>query len=97
MIDAVFAHEIGHLLMHRVDNVNEWTAAIERDTLSTSQYGRSNATEDFAEFTRLYLSTEGRPEQLASLAALFPNRTPLMRDALARINFAWPTTRPVAE
>lgn len=90
MIDNVFAHEIGHVLMDRADCRNAWAAAMERDTLSTSQHGRSNSAEDFAEFTSIYLSTNGDAAQLASLEAMVPGRIAVLRDALAKVNFAWP-------
>jgi hypothetical protein len=84
-LDSTFAHEIGHLLMHRVDGYTRWEAAAARDTLSVSHYGRSNPSEDFAEFTRLYLDCLHDESELASLRVLFPNRTKQFEEELERL------------
>lgn len=89
MIENTFSHEIGHLLMNKVDNYRAWEAAIAKDILSLSHYGRSNPTEDFAEFTRLYLSTEGDESQLESLRKLFPARSLAMEASLKQVGFEW--------
>ncbi|MFT3788220.1 MAG: PA14 domain-containing protein [Tepidisphaeraceae bacterium] len=83
MLDDVFAHEIGHVLMNHTDCFVEWSDAIEKDILSTSEYGRRNPSEDFAEFCRLYVGTDGDPAQLQSLRLLFPNRMPIMERLFA--------------
>lgn len=92
MIDSTFSHEIGHLLMNRTDCYLAWEQAIAKDLLSLSHYGRLNPSEDFAEFVRTYLSTEGNPGQLASLRTLFPSRMRVMDDVLKQVNFEWIAT-----
>lgn len=89
MIENTFSHEIGHLLMNKTDNYRPWETAIAKDILSLSHYGRSNPTEDFAEFTRLYLSTEGNEKQLESLRKLFPARFAVMESSLKEVGFEW--------
>ncbi len=80
MLDNVLAHETGHLLMNATDCYNRWVEASAKDALSVSQYGRQNPSEDFADFNRLYVSTNNDPAQLESLRTLFPNRMKLMEE-----------------
>ena len=49
---------------------NRWVEASAKDLLSVSQYGRQNPSEDFADFTRLYVSTNDDAAQLESLRGL---------------------------
>ena len=81
--------EIGHLLMNRTDCYLAWGEAITKDTLSVSHYGRLNPSEDFAEFVRLFLSTEGDDNKLQSLRRLFPTRMGVLDTALKKVNFEW--------
>lgn len=83
VLDNVFAHEAGHLLMNATDCYNRWVEASAKDTLSVSHYGRQNPSEDFADFTRLYVSTNDDPAQLESLRVLYPNRMRLMEELVA--------------
>ncbi|HSH94854.1 MAG TPA: PA14 domain-containing protein [Roseimicrobium sp.] len=89
MIEDTFSHEIGHLLMNRTDCYLAWETATGKDVLSISHYGRLNPSEDFAEFVRLFLSTEGDEAKLASLRRLFPSRMGVMDTVLKQVNFAW--------
>lgn len=89
MLDNVLSHEIGHLLMNKTDCYQIWQGAIANDVLSVSHYGRMNPSEDFAEFTRLFLSTKGNAEQMASLHQLFPSRMKTLQDVLQQVGFAW--------
>ena len=88
-LDSVFAHEVGHVLMSHTDCYLDWQAAAGRDILSVSHYGRLNPSEDFAEFTRLYLGTYGDAEQLESLRKMFPERMGVMDAVLAEAGFVW--------
>lgn len=83
MLDNVFAHEAGHLLMNATDCYNRWVEASSKDLLSVSHYGRQNPSEDFADFTRLYVSTNDDPAQLESLRTLYPHRMKLMEELVA--------------
>jgi hypothetical protein len=83
-LDNVFAHEAGHLLMNATDCYNRWVEAIAKDTLSVSHYGRQNPSEDFADFTRLYVSTNDEAAQLESLRTLYPHRMKLMEELVAQ-------------
>jgi hypothetical protein len=76
--------------MNKTDCYLRWEKAIATDILSLSHYGRLNPTEDFAEFTRLFLSTEGDPKQLASLHKIFPARMTVMEEVLKQVSFEWP-------
>lgn len=91
MLDNTLSHEIGHVLMNRTDAYLLWQAAIAQDTASVSHYGRLNPSEDFAEFMRLYLSTNDDAAQLASLRQIFPARMAVMEGVLKGINFDWQT------
>lgn len=85
VLDNVFSHEAGHLLMNVTDCYNDWVTASTKDKLSVSHYGRQNPSEDFADFTRLYVATNDDPSQLESLRTLFPNRMKLMEELVARV------------
>jgi hypothetical protein len=76
--------------MNKTDCYLRWEKAIATDILSISHYGRLNPTEDFAEYTRLFLCTEGDAKQLESLRKLFPARAAVMDEVLAQIAFEWP-------
>lgn len=89
MLDNTLSHEIGHLLMNRTDCYSAWQAAIGKDVLSLSHYARLNPSEDFAEFMRLTLSTQGDKAQLASLRQLFPARMGVLDGVLKEVNFEW--------
>jgi len=89
LIDNTFSHEIGHVLMNKTDCYLEWEQAIAKDLLSPSHYARENPSEDFAEFMRLYLSTEGDESQVSSLHRLFPARSAVMDGVLKKVDFAW--------
>ncbi len=89
MIENVISHEIGHLLMNKTDCYLDWEKAISKDILSPSQYARTNPSEDFAEFTRLYLATQGDDMKIASLRKLFPQRLPLFEENLKKVGFSW--------
>lgn len=83
-LDNVFAHEAGHLLMNATDCYNRWVEASAKDALSVSHYGRQNPSEDFADFTRLFVSTNEDPAQLQSLRTLYPHRMKLMEELVAQ-------------
>ena len=89
VLDSTFSHEIGHVLMNKTDCYLDWEKAVNQDILSVSHYGRLNPSEDFAEFTRLYLGTNGNPDQLASLHKLFPARMAVMEHVLGEVGFSW--------
>ncbi len=92
-LDAAFAHETGHLFQSQIGMYDQWTTAIAADLLSVSEYGRRNPSEDFAEFNRLYISTNDDPEKLESLARIFPNRVKVYNAMLDALNDR-ATTRP---
>ena len=73
-IDSVFAHEIGHVLASNTGGDHGWQDVADSDYLSISGYGNRNLNEDFAEFTRLYLSVKDNPAALESVRTLFPKR-----------------------
>lgn len=75
-IDSTFSHEIGHVLMSHTGADADWQAIVESDYVPVSGYGNRNLSEDFAEFTRLYLSCEGNAEAIESLRTLYPKRYP---------------------
>lgn len=89
LIDNTFSHEIGHVVMNKTDCYLEWEQAIAKDVLSPSHYARENPSEDFAEFMRMYLSTQGEEKQIASLRKLFPARIEVMERVLKKVEFAW--------
>lgn len=94
VLDSTLSHEIGHLLMSKTDCALTWEAALEKDILSVSHYGRLNPSEDFAEFTRLYLGTYGQPDHLKSLHKIFPARMAEFERVLAQAGFDWSTFQP---
>ncbi len=96
-LDSTFSHEAGHLLMDRTRCLEDWRVAWEGELLSLSHYARLNPFEDFAEFLRLYLSTNGDAEQLSSVRRLFPQRVAVMEASLAEVGFAWPEFKPDAD
>ncbi|MGC4034053.1 MAG: PA14 domain-containing protein [Tepidisphaeraceae bacterium] len=73
-INSVFAHEIGHVLDSHTGANAVWQDVMEADYCSISGYGNRNRSEDFAEFTRLYLSCMNDPEAVESIKQLFPHR-----------------------
>ena len=73
-VDSVFAHEIGHILASNTGGDEGWQDIADSDYVSISGYGNRNLNEDFAEFTRLYLSVKDDPAALESVQALFPKR-----------------------
>jgi hypothetical protein len=75
--------------MNHTDCYRAWEAAIAKDLPSVSHYGRLNPSEDYAEFVRLLLSTQGDPRQLASLHKIFPARMAVADDVMKRVNFVW--------
>lgn len=84
MLDNVLSHETGHLLMNATDCYNRWVEASAKDRLSVSRYARQNPSEDFADFNRLYVSTNEDPAQLESLRTLYPNRMKLMEELVGQ-------------
>ncbi|MBC7784127.1 MAG: hypothetical protein H7144_09825 [Burkholderiales bacterium] len=90
MIDNTFSHEIGHLLMNKTDCYLPWEKAISADLLSPSHYARMNPSEDFAEYVRMFLATEGDSVKIASLVRLFPARSVELRKSLEKVHFQWP-------
>lgn len=74
---STVCHELGHI----VDSQNGywasgsgWAEAIAADMYAPSTYGASNATEDFAEFCRMYVSAYGNPDMQKGLQVIMPNR-----------------------
>ncbi len=51
-----------------------WRNAMNDDMIYVSPYGKSNATEDFAEFGRLYFISYGNRDRQRAIQLLFPNR-----------------------
>ena len=51
-----------------------WRSAMTDDMIYVSPYGNSNATEDFAEFGRLYFISYGNRDRQRAIQLLFPNR-----------------------
>jgi hypothetical protein len=78
-IDWALQHETGHAYSLREVWANNpgardaWQHAIAADGRSVTDYGDTNAAEDFAEFMILYADVLGSPCE-ASARALFPNR-----------------------
>ncbi|MFZ9886122.1 MAG: hypothetical protein ACO3JL_01365 [Myxococcota bacterium] len=73
-------HEIGHLrsiaTQPNLASSAEWARyerAIQQDQRGISEYAKTNAREDFAEFSSLYELFRGTPEE-AGLRNLYPNR-----------------------
>jgi hypothetical protein len=88
-LDSTFSHEVGHVLMSKVDCYLRWEAAVKEDVLSTSHYGRLNPSEDFAEFVRLYVGTQGDPKQIQSLRLMFPARMRVLEQVTLEAGFTW--------
>jgi hypothetical protein len=85
-LDASFAHEAGHLFQHQFGMYNQWVDASNADLLSLSEYGRRNPTEDFAEFNRLYISTNDSPAEIESLRKLFPARMKIYEEMIRKLD-----------
>ncbi len=80
VVDTTFIHETGHTLSliqwgkpSTDKRWNGWKAAIEKDKLHVSGYGRASISEDFSESLALYMTYRRRPE-MAELRKIYPNR-----------------------
>ncbi len=74
---CTICHEMSHSVSSGAGGWAEgsgWAQAIENDMIFVSPYGNSNATEDFAEFGRLYFICYGNRDRQRAIQLLFPNR-----------------------
>lgn len=74
---STVVHELGHI----IDSQNGywasgagWANAIAADMYAPSTYGATNATEDFAEFSRMYFSAYGNADMQRGLQVIMPER-----------------------
>jgi hypothetical protein len=85
-IETALIHETGHTVSgtkwgHDLDDAkwDAWKRAMTADGISVSEYGATNANEDFGESWLLYVTAYGTPLE-AEVRALIPNRAKLMDD-----------------
>ncbi len=74
---CTICHEMSHSISAGAGGWAEgggWVQAIKDDMICVSSYGRSNHTEDFAEFGRLYFICYGNRDRQRAIQLLFPNR-----------------------
>ena len=80
VMETSMVHETGHIISGRVwgDDTNDprwgtYKAAMAKDNVVASGYGRSSPADDFAEGWALYNTVKGKPQE-AELRALMPER-----------------------
>ncbi len=74
---STVVHELGHIISSNNGGWAEgsgWANAIALDMYAPSTYGATNATEDFAEFSRMYFAAYGNPDMQRGLKVIMPER-----------------------
>ncbi len=74
---STVVHELGHIMSSNNGGWAEgggWASAIALDMYAPSTYGATNATEDFAEFCRMYFSAYGNRDMQRGLKIIMPER-----------------------
>ncbi len=78
-----FAHELGHSMDMTINGTDEknhwcqgekWQSAVKNDIVTVSGYGNTNAYENLAEFSRLYISSYGDRDRMLGIKQLFPEQ-----------------------
>lgn len=82
-IAVLLAHELGHTLDQNTTSISDkWDAAMAADGCAISGYGRTNRTEDLAEYSRLYHSVKKDAKLLETVESIYPNRARIFRAML---------------
>ncbi len=82
-------HELGHSLdqANNVVGSGNWASAIASDIISVSGYGDNSATEDFAEFSRLYFQCYGNVNRMYALRQVFPARYKIFAGVMESVGY----------